>query len=479
MGEGPRGIVLTPAEIASEGLDVVLDNVARTGATALSTSLGVLVEGRPGDGVREPPLDIAGQARLLDRPLWGKRELFLKGYEPHEPDPAIWAGMAYPAPKVAPPEYRTDVTRRIIDGARARGLAAHIQVSPYTLPGAPGGQSVASGHGQGNLGDRPVRIDGSVAERAVAGHGCLNNPRVRALGRARLREAIRHYADVDSIFLDWAEYTCYLLEDCFTCFCPHCRAAAEAAGYDWDEIERDTRALWDRLHRLDGGDLRRATDAALPSGQPPFALAGGLVGYPGVADLLRFKAATVRGAVAELRGVLDAAGGAGVALEVNGFAPPWSLITGMDYGTIGQVASATRCKLFTFHWPLITRWWAETLLTWNPTLGEDATLRAVTAALDLPAPHERGPLRLDDFHMPAPDESHPITPEALTRKLNQAVALAGAGAPCQAYVHSYRPANEFAEALAAAQASTAQGCWVQRYGYLSDEKLDLLRAAWG
>ena len=150
----------------------------------------------------------------------------------------------------------------------------------------------------------------------------------------------------------------------------------------------------------------------------------------------------------------------------------------MDYGLVGQVAGATRCKLFTFHWPMITRWWSETLLAWNPSLDAGAVLHAVTAALDLPAPASEHRRTLADYGMPRPDEPHPITMEALTRKLNQAVALAGAGAPCQAYVHSYRPADEFARVLAAAEASTAQGCWVQRYGYLSDEKLGILRDAW-
>jgi len=471
---GPLGIVLTTAEIDSEGLDVVLDNVARTGATAITTALGVLLPGRPGDGTREPPLDVAGQVRLLDRPLWGARELFLKGYDPHECDPAIWADVAYPPPPLAPPAGRRDVARLVIDGARARGLAAHIQISPYILPGAPGGQSVGSGAGRGAADDRPRRIDGRTAERVVAGHGCLNNPRVRALGRARLREAARHYPDVAGIFLDWAEWTCYFLEDCFTCFCPHCRAAAEAAGYDWARIARDSRALWDRLHRLTPGDLRRAADAA----DWPFALAGGLLAYPGVADLLRFKAASVCAALAELRAALDGAGCAGVALEVNGFAPPWCLLTGMDYGAVGRVAGATRCKLFTFHWPLIARWWTETLLAWNPALDEDATLRAVLAALDLPVPIGEHRSGLADYGMPRPDEPHPITPEALTRKLDQAVALAGDGGACQAYIHSYRPADEFARVLAAVRASKAADCWVQRYGYLSDEKLAILRAAW-
>lgn len=474
MGTGPRGIVLTTAEVASEGLETVLDNVARTGATAIATTLGVLTPGRPGDGTREPPLDVAGEVRLLDRPLWGRRELYLKGYDPHGADLALWADVPYPPPAIAPPEHRRDVARQIIDGARARGLAAHIQISPYTIPGAPGGQSIASGHGQGVADDRPRRIDGGVAERIVAGHGCLNNPRVRALGRARLREAARHYPDVAGIGLDWAEYTCYFLEDAFACCCPHCRAAALAAGHDWARMATDTRALWDRLHRLTPADLRRATDTA----GWPFALAGDLADYPGVADLLRFKAATVRAAVAELRAALDATGCAGVALEVNGFAPPWNALTGMDYGAVGAVAQLTRCKLFTFHWPMIARWWSATLLTWNPSLDEGAVLRAVIAALDLPAPPDEHRQRLADYGMPRPDEPHPIAMAALTRKLDQAVAQAGVGAPCGAYVHSYRPPAEFARVLDAARASAAHGCWVQRYGYLSDEKLAILRAAW-
>ena len=34
-------------------------------------------------------------------------------------------------------------------------------------------------------------------------------------------------------------------------------------------------------------------------------------------------------------------------------------------------------------------------------------------------------------------------------------------------------------ALEAVLASEATGCWVQRYGYLSDEKLAIMRSVWG
>ncbi len=474
MQHEPRGIVLTTAEIAAEGLDTVLDAVASTGANALSTSLGILWPGRPGDGVREPPLDVAGAARLLDRPLWGQRELYLKGASPYAADAALWAGIAYPPPALAPPAHRQDIPRQIIDGAWQRGLAAHIQVSPYTLPGAPGGQSPQSGHSSGTVQDRPVRIDGQVAERIVAGHGCLNNPQVRALGRARILEAAQHYGDVDGIFLDWAEYTTYFLEDTFACCCEHCRAAALAAGYPWAEMIDNTKALWNRLHHLTNADLQ----AAIAAPAWPFAFAGSATDYPGFTALQHSKATTVVAALTDLRATLDQAG-YDVPLEANGFAPPWNSFTGMDYHRVGQVAAATRCKLFTFHWPMITRWWAESLLAWNPTLDQSLVLRAVTACLDLPAPPDEQRQTLADYGMPHPTQPHPITMAALTRKLNQAAAQAGTGAPCQAYLHSYRPAAEFAAVLQAAAASNARGCWVQRYGYLSDEKLAIIRTAWG
>ena len=474
MADRQLGIVVTPAEVQDEGLDRVLDNIVGAGATAISPTLGVYAPGAPGDGSREPPVDVSGQVRLLDRPLWGQRELWVRGFIPHPPDPDIWAEVPYPPPPLAPPELRHDVVRAMIEGARARGLGVEIQISPYILPGAPGGQSIGGGHGRGTAADRPRRVDGSFAERIVAGHGCLNNPRVRALGQARMREALRHYRDVDGIFVDWAEYTCYFLEDCFTCFCEHCQAAAAQHGFDWPRIEADTRALWDRLHRLSPADVARAADGA----DWPFVLGGALLEYAGAADLLRFKARSVARAAAELRQTMDEAGASSVALGLNGFAPPWCWITGMDYGLERSVAQHTRCKLFTFHWPMITGWWARTLLDWNPGLDERAVLRAVTTVLDLPAPPTEHRVGVADFGMPRPDEPHPIVPAALTRKMNQAVAMAGRDGSCLAYVHSYRPAAELARVLEAVQASDAPGCWVQRYGYLSDEKLAILRSVW-
>ena len=67
MPTTPRGITLTPAEITSVGLEAILDTITRTGANALSISLGVLLPGRQGGGTREPPLDVEDASRGAGR----------------------------------------------------------------------------------------------------------------------------------------------------------------------------------------------------------------------------------------------------------------------------------------------------------------------------------------------------------------------------------------------------------------------------
>jgi hypothetical protein len=213
----------------------------------------------------------------------------------------------------------------------------------------------------------------------------------------------------------------------------------------------------------------------------PFAVLALLGMFAGMEELLSFKAESVRDAAAELRRTLDEAGASGVTLGLNGFAPPWSHITGLDYQRVYEAVQATRCKLFTFHWPMIVRWWSETLLAWNPGLDEQAVLRAVQGVLDLSPPPDEHRRTLAEYGMPRPDEPHPIAMEALTRKIDAAVGMAGLAGKaerCLAYVHSYRPAAEFRRVLEAVLASEARGCWIQRYGYLSDEKLAIMRDVW-
>ena len=91
------GITVMPEYVQSEGIDRVLDNIAgRAGASAVATSPYVMAPADEKTGSREPPIDAgAGSVRLLDRPLWGKRELFVSTAPSYAPDVRLYRGLRY------------------------------------------------------------------------------------------------------------------------------------------------------------------------------------------------------------------------------------------------------------------------------------------------------------------------------------------------------------------------------------------------
>src|SRR5262245_19184880 len=101
------GITVLPEFIHTEGIDKGLENLVQMGATAVATSAYVMEPADEKTGVREPPDDAgAGQVRLLERPLWGKRELFVRTSPAFEPEPKLYRGLRYQPP---PP---TDLSRK-------------------------------------------------------------------------------------------------------------------------------------------------------------------------------------------------------------------------------------------------------------------------------------------------------------------------------------------------------------------------------
>lgn len=471
-----RGVVLTSAEAANEGVETILERLQRAGANAIGISPGVFVPVPPGEGVREPPLDVDGEERTLDRPLWGAKVQHLKGYSPHLPDPALWRDVPFPMPEAAPAAIRRDYAGRVIAAASARGMSTHIVTSPTLLPGLPGGQSFSAGNGSSATDHRVVRVDGSVAERAIAGQGCVNDPRIRALARARLSEVLRHYPEADGLFVDWAEYTCYLPQDIFTCFCTHCQQEAVFQGLPWADVKRACLMVLEGLGHVDDRTLAALIDAR------PGSIAGALQILAQVDDetlglletLERFKAHSVAEFYRWICRVID---DAGVTLQVGGnaFAPPWNQVTGSVPTAMSGALDVLRTKLFTFHWPMMTRWLGEMLLERNPGLTPSLVLAAAKVAYEVPTGADEHRTSLQHYQMPRPDEPHPITMPALRDKLNQVHAAATGTLRVEAYLHSYRPVDEFARLL---EVPDDSGVWVQRYGYLSDEKLEVLASAW-
>lgn len=471
-----RGIVLTAAEAANEGVEAVLNRLQAAGANSVAVTPGVFLPSSPTEGTREPPLDIEGEARTLDRPLWGSRVQYLKGYSARRPDPRIWRDVPFSPPPLAPEGARTDHARQIIEAASARGMRSFIIISPTALPGLPGGQSASSGSHSEISRDRIERADGSIPKRAVAGQGCLNSPNVQALAVARLLDARATYPEAIGTFIDWAEYTCYLPGDIFTCFCDHCGAAAIADGIDWHALREHVALVQRGFGSITESRLHQLVES------PPRSLAEGLTRLTNTSEecrqaleqLFTFKTESVR----RFYSLLSAAAGNGTHLGASTFPPPWNAVTGSDPKTLLEVVDVVRVKFFTFHWLMMARWLANHILGMNPHVPAELVLQAVLAMYEIKIQPGSRRTTLETFKMPRPDEAHDIIIDDYVAKLNAVTAHTQSPHRVEAYLHSYRSTEEFQRLIGTISALPQQGCWIQRHGYLSDDKLSLLRTAW-
>jgi hypothetical protein len=156
--------------------------------------------------------------------------------------------------------------------------------------------------------------------------------------------------------------------------------------------------------------------------------------------------------------------------------PPFSLITGLDFYAAGDFCASISPKLYTMHWSLIVKFWGDVLLAHNPGLDERLLVRALVNLLDLA--DDLVDADIDDYGYPAPDEPHPIPNGPQVRKIEQAQDATSGRAKIYALVHGYGPLDDFRRRLQLVADSPADGVWINRYGYLSDEKLDVIRAVW-
>lgn len=85
---------------------------------------------------------------------------------------------------------------------------------------------------------------------------------------------------------------------------------------------------------------------------------------------------------------------------------------------------------------------------------------------------------LNQYGYPEPDQPHPVDDASQQRKINQVMAAAGADVAITPLVHGYGPLNDFARRFKLVADSSAQGIWINRYGYLSDAKLDVVGEIW-
>lgn len=119
--------------------------------------------------------------------------------------------------------------------------------------------------------------------------------------------------------------------------------------------------------------------------------------------------------------------------------------------------------------------WGRWLLQRNPGLDESVVVRALVNLLHL-SDEQRPDATLDDFAYPAPDQPHPIGERVQQVKIDEVCQAVGAKAAVFPLVHGYGPVDDFANRFRIATTENTNGVWVNRYGYLSDEKLAVIAA---
>lgn len=459
------GVTVMPEYIQTEGIEALLDNlVDRAGVTAVATSPYVMAPADETTGVREPPADAeAGKVRLLDRPLWGRRELFVRTAPSFVPDRRLYDGLRYqPAEPDDLSAAEGGVIEEFIEAAKARGVEVHLQVQAAIPPGY---RVQFGGPVEDDLACLPDRRP--LGPR-VDKNGSLASPHILAYGRALIRDLVRAYPAIDGLRVDWPEYPPYSFASLFTDFSGHAEAAAVELGVDFEAMRQDVLALHSGLC----GALRDDDLAAFlaPDGGR-YLLLRRLAERPGILKWLRFKAALVLRLLATYRETLNEAGGR-IKLIPQVFPPPWSLLSGFDYAQASAHCDGIGVKLYTMHWPMMLRDYGEALLAANPGLSEALLARCLAHWCDVR--DDSGPERIGELAYPEPDEAHPVGAMAQARKIVQ--ARAEASVPVYAFAHGYGPPDDVAARMRVAWEASGGRMWVNRYGYLSDMKLDALGA---
>lgn len=455
------GITVLPEYIQSEGVASVIETlVDRVGATSVTTSPYVAVPSAPGIGHREPPIDGgAGKARLLDRPLWDKREVWMTASSSFVPDPALYRGLAYAPPDTGPATDRDGAVVGIfLDAAKARGLQTWLQIQAAIPPchrvqfGGPA------------EGDHCLMPDGSPVTSRVDKNASLASEDLRAYLRAFVTDLCRAYPQVDGFKFDWPEYPVYHFETLFFDFNPAAARFAAPLGLDFEQLRRGCQAF---LAELCDGTIRRKRIAL----DDPIGFRESLVtAYPVLGDLIAFRSAIVADYARFLYDTLAEASSGRCQTFLQCFPPPLNSATGFDLRSVAAHCDLIGVKLYTMHWPLIEANYIKGLASRT----DFDPIRIATALSSVLRLSARAPRLVQDIRYPEPNEAHPCTTQDLVEKLQSARHEIPPGTRMVGVAHGYGPTEDVLRRLNAAVEGADGAVHLNRYCYLSNDKINAI-----
>ena len=457
------GVTVMPEWFQHEGVEPVLDRLQAMGVGAIATSPYVMAPCGEGEGAREPPADgEAGKVRPLDRPLWGRRELWVRTAPSLVHETRRYAGLRY---QPSPPDPLTmsegGWLDRLLDAAQARGIAVLLQVMAASPPGyrVQFSNAVADDVCLGPDGrPHPARVDRNAS---------LASEHVVAYVATLLMELAERYPRVAGFRLDWPEYPPYDLRSALFDFNTAACRELERADVD-PEATAHAVTAW-------RGDVSAAAAAAAPTSAQAVRAAlvnadwNALFEAGPLQDLFASKRRSVLRLLRACRHALDGVSGSRRRLEAQIFPPPFSRISGfpLEAGTAGlvDVVDAIGVKLYTMHWPMIARYWARDLVG----AADDRAVDNVTAALaDLFGFSDGLVADGASLRYPEPHQRHPVGTTAQAAKLR--AAAAAAPVPVIAFAHTYGPVEDVMQRYTIA-GSSGLPVWLNRYGYIGEAKL--------
>jgi hypothetical protein len=462
------GVTVMPEWFQCEGIEPVLDRLQAAGADALVTSPYLMAIAAQGTGAREPPPDgNAGTVRPLERPLWGKHETWVKTAPSFVHDLSRYEGLRYqPSPPgdltLAQPHFMDEV----LEAAQQRGIAVYFQVMAASPPGyrVQFSGAVAA--------DQCLGPGGELHNERVDKNASLASPHVHAYGGALLRELAERYPSLHGLRIDWPEYPPYDLRSALFDFSAHGQQSLGEQGVDAQALSSNlvlSLSGWQEAARGAAGAGAAAVRRQLREAGWDDCFTDHGLGAP----LWAAKRSAVGKMLQAYRGSLDQASGVRKRLEPQVFPGPFDQWSGTNWDAMGRTSDAVGVKLYTMHWPMIARYWARDLLGASasaPAL--DVVTEAMAEWMDLldgtPSPGQ-------SLTYPPPSQAHPVGPLAQRRKIESARQQAGT-LPVVAFAHAYGPIDDVMTRLEVAmQASTSPGAsgrvWLNRYGYLSGQKL--------
>ena len=162
------GVTVLADFILSEGIEAIVDNIKRVGATAVACNPTVTAPAAEGTGSFQPPDDAGSSPRYFDRQLFGKHSLWVRSAPSYVPNADFYSDSVYSPRKASDlTQQHGPIIGRFIETVKSAGLKVYFQL----------GAAQPSGLRDE---DRPRQPDGSVAAIRMADTGSLASPAIRA-----------------------------------------------------------------------------------------------------------------------------------------------------------------------------------------------------------------------------------------------------------------------------------------------------------